>query len=38
MALREVQGDAGLDLGDVLGPNGEIATRRRLTGWRRVVV
>lgn len=38
MALREVQGDAGLDLGDVLGPSGEIATRRRLTGWRRVAV
>ena len=38
MALREVEGDAGLDLGDVLGPSSEIATRRRLSGWRRVVV
>jgi NitT/TauT family transport system permease protein len=38
MALREADGDAGLDLGDVLGPSSEIATRRRLSGWRRVAV
>jgi NitT/TauT family transport system permease protein len=37
MALREVEGEAGLDLGDVLGPSSEIATRQRLSGWRRVV-
>lgn len=37
MALREVEGDAGLDLGDLLGPSSEIATRRRLSGRRRVV-
>jgi NitT/TauT family transport system permease protein len=36
MALREVQGDAGLDLGDVLAPSSGIATRRRLSGWRRL--
>ena len=35
MALRE---DAGLDLGDVLGPSSEVATRRRLSGWRRLAV
>ena len=35
MALRE---DAGLDLGDVLGPSSEVATRRRLSGWRRLVI
>lgn len=33
MALRE---DAGLDLGEVLGPSSDIATRRRLSGWRRL--
>ena len=38
MALREAEGDAGLDLGDVLGPSSDIATRRRLSGWRRLVV
>lgn len=38
MALREARGDAGLDLGDVLGPSSEIATRRRLSGWRGVAV
>lgn len=38
MALREVEGDAGLDLGDVLGPSSDILTRRRLSGWRRLVV
>ncbi len=38
MALREVEGGAGLDLGEVLGPSSEIATRRRLSGWRRAVV
>ncbi len=37
MALREVEGDAGLDLGEVLGPSSEIATRRPLSGWRRVL-
>jgi NitT/TauT family transport system permease protein len=36
MALREAEGDAGLDLGEVLGPSSEIATRRRLRGWRRL--
>ena len=35
MALRE---DAGLDLGDVLAPSSEVATRRRLSGWRRLAV
>ena len=35
MALREVEGDTDLDLGDVLGPSSGIATRRRLSGWRR---
>ena len=35
MALRE---DAGLDLGDVLAPSSEVATRRRLAGWRRLAV
>lgn len=35
MALRE---DAGLDLGEVLGPSSDIATRRRLSGWRRLAV
>ncbi len=35
MALRE---DAGLDLGDVLAPSSEIATRRRLSGWRRLAL
>ena len=38
MALREAEGDAGLDLGDVLGPSSDIATRRRLSGWRRMAV
>jgi ABC-type nitrate/sulfonate/bicarbonate transport system permease component len=38
MALREAEGDAGLDLGDVLGPSSDIATRRRLSGWRRVAL
>lgn len=38
MALREAEGDAGLDLGDVLGPSSDIATRRRLAGWRRMAV
>lgn len=36
--LREAEGDAGLDLGEVLGPSSDIATRRRLSGWRRVAV
>jgi NitT/TauT family transport system permease protein len=36
MALREVEGEAGLDLGDVLGPSSDIHTRRPLSGWRRV--
>ena len=36
MALREIEG--GLDLGDVLGPSSRIATRRRLSGWRRAAV
>ncbi len=35
MALRE---DAGLDLGDVLAPSSEVATRRRLSGWRRLAL
>jgi ABC-type nitrate/sulfonate/bicarbonate transport system permease component len=35
MALRE---DAGLDLGEVLAPSSEVATRRRLSGWRRLAV
>jgi NitT/TauT family transport system permease protein len=38
MALREAEGDAGLDLGDVLGPSSDIRTRRRLSGWRRLAV
>ena len=38
MALREAEGHAGLDLGDVLGPSSDIATRARLSGWRRTVV
>ena len=38
MALREAEGDAGIDLGDVLGPTSDIATRRRLSGWRRLAV
>lgn len=38
MALRGARGDALLDLGDVLGPSSDIATRRRLSGWRRVAV
>ena len=38
MARREAGGDAGLDLGDVLAPSSGIATRRRLSGWRGVVV
>jgi len=38
MALREVEGDTDLDLGDVLGPSSGIATRRRLSGWRRWAV
>ena len=38
MALREVEGDAGLDLGDVLAPSSEIAARGGLSGWRRIVV
>jgi len=38
MALREVEGGAGLDLGEVLGPSSDIQTRRRLRGWRRVAV
>ena len=38
MALREAEGDAGLDLGEVLGPSSEIATRSRLSGWRRMAV
>lgn len=37
-ALREAEGGAGLDLGEVLGPSSDIATRRRLSGWRRVAV
>ena len=36
MALRE--GDTGLDLGDVLGPSSDVATRRRLSGWRRMAL
>jgi ABC-type nitrate/sulfonate/bicarbonate transport system permease component len=35
VAVRE---DAGLDLGEVLGPSSDIPTRRRLSGWRRVAV
>lgn len=38
MALREAEGDAGLDLGDVLGPSSDIATRQRLSRWRRVAL
>ena len=38
MALREAGGEAGLDLGDVLGPSSDIATRGRLSGWRRLAV
>ena len=36
--LREAEDDAGVDLGDVLGPSSDIATRRRLSGWRRMAV
>jgi ABC-type nitrate/sulfonate/bicarbonate transport system permease component len=35
LALRE---DAGLDLGEVFGPSTDILTRRRLSGWRRLVL
>jgi ABC-type nitrate/sulfonate/bicarbonate transport system permease component len=38
VALREAEGDAGLSLGDVLAPTSEIATRNRLSGWRRVAM
>ena len=38
MALREVEGDAGLDLGDVLGPSSDIETRSRLSGWPGIAV
>jgi ABC-type nitrate/sulfonate/bicarbonate transport system permease component len=38
VALREAEGGPGVDLGDVLGPTSDIATRRRLSGWRRVAV
>lgn len=38
MALREAEGGAGLDLGDVLGPSSDIPTRRRLSRWRRIAV
>ncbi len=38
MALREAEGGSGLDLGDVLGPSSDIATRGRLSGWRRMAV
>lgn len=38
MALREAHAGPGLDLGDLAGPSSAIDTRRRLTGWRRVVV
>jgi len=36
MLLRGVDDNAGLDLGDLFGPSSEIATRRRLSGWRRL--
>lgn len=38
MALREAESGTGPDLGDVLAPTSEIATRRRLAGWRRIAV
>jgi len=38
MALHEAEGGAGLDLGDVLAPSSDIATRGRLRGWRRLAV
>ncbi|MDP8936579.1 MAG: ABC transporter permease [Actinomycetota bacterium] len=38
MVLREVQGDAGLDLGDVLGPSSPPRTGRKVAGWRRVAM
>lgn len=38
MVLREVQGDAGLDLGDVLGPSSAPRTGRKVAGWRRVAM
>ena len=33
MAVREVEADAGLDVGDVLGPSSDIATRLRMQEW-----
>lgn len=38
MALRNVQGDSGLLLDKVLAPRSAPATRRPLSGWRRVAV
>jgi ABC-type nitrate/sulfonate/bicarbonate transport system permease component len=38
MALPEARAGAGLDLAEVLAPASEIATRRRLSGWRRLAV
>ena len=38
MALRQVDGETGFDPGDDLAPTSATATRRRLSGWRRVAV
>jgi len=38
VALREVEGDVGPDLVDMLAPSSEIATRRPLTGGRRLAI
>jgi len=38
MALRQVEGETGFDPGDDLAPTSATATRRRLSGWRRVAI
>lgn len=38
MAVREADSDAGVDLAEDLAPSSPTATRRRISGWRRVVI
>lgn len=38
MAVREADGDLGVDLAEDLAPSSPTATRRRIAGWRRVAI
>jgi len=38
MAVREADSDAGVDLAEDLAPSSPTATRRRISGWRRVAI